>query len=83
MKYRPKLNVRWAWIWASLAVLVLCVETWALISDEDGDTLSEQVTWAIDRWPALFGGLLAAFFGWLIYHWFVEKRNDRGGGNGP
>jgi hypothetical protein len=53
-------------IWAALAVAVLGFEGYTVVTPEPGDTLSEQVWAASDRWSLvpLLAGLLAGHFFW-------------------
>jgi len=58
----------WAWILWALAFVG--IEGAALANKRRGDTLSEHV-WRIRAHKAGRWGL-AAFLGWLVYHFLVE-----------
>ena len=57
-------------LWLAILVLGLALETFALIRDGKGDTLSEQIWRLLEsrKWRTLIFGI----WFWLTWHFFIE-----------
>lgn len=58
--------------WAFLVVAVLVLEIGALLNQDYGDTLSEQVWTLMKTVTGSF--ILVSLWFWLTWHWFIEPR---------
>lgn len=63
---------RWRWLWVILLAIVLFFEFVAILNDEPGDTISENV-WALLSLSWLLWLIMGAILVWLSVHFLLPR----------